>query len=229
MKPPAPQGATAAPEPSATAPTDLTAAARIRNAAISRFARDGFTTGLRTIAADAGVTAGLITHHFRTKAGLRAACDAEVLRLTVQAKRDSAVLGGPMDVLTQMAHIEDYVPAAAYAMRSLSEGGPLASALLDSFVADAVAYMADGVAAGALTPSDDEPSRARYLTYAGFGAMILFARYEATDPTDIEAVTREFISRYGPAVAEIYSRPLINDPDLYATYLAATRNPQEHP
>ena len=43
---------------------DLTAAARIRNAALRRFARDGFGVGLRAIAADAGVTAGLITHHF---------------------------------------------------------------------------------------------------------------------------------------------------------------------
>ena len=58
---------------SSTPESDLTAVARIRNAALLRFARDGFGVGLRTIAADAGVTAGLIAHHFGSKDGLRRA------------------------------------------------------------------------------------------------------------------------------------------------------------
>ena len=45
---------------SSTPESDLTAVARIRNAALLRFARDGFGVGLRPITADAGVTAGLI-------------------------------------------------------------------------------------------------------------------------------------------------------------------------
>ena len=102
---------------------DLTAAARIRNAALRRFARDGFGVGLRAIAADAGVTAGLITHHFGSKDGLRRACDAEVLRLTMEAKSASTYFGGPVDLMTQMSQVEKYVPATAYAMRSIAEGG----------------------------------------------------------------------------------------------------------
>ena len=89
--------------PALHAASDLTAAARIRQAAIIRFAQDGFGVGLRTIAADAGVTAGLITHHFGSKEGLRQACDAEVLRLTDQAKRESTVLGGAVNVMAQLA------------------------------------------------------------------------------------------------------------------------------
>ena len=201
--------------------SDLTAAARIRNAALIRFARDGFDAGLRAIATDAGVTAGLITHHFGSKDGLRRACDAEVLRLTVEVKSASTYFGGPVDLMTQMSQVEEYIPATAYAMRSIVEGGELATELLDLFVKDSVAYTAAAVEAGTITPSHNEEARARYLLYSGFGALLLFARYEASDPGDVEAVTREFIDRYGPVTAELYSRPLFTDPGLYADYVRA--------
>jgi len=207
---------------SSTPESDLTAVARIRNAALLRFARDGFGVGLRTIAADAGVTAGLIAHHFGSKDGLRRACDTEVLRLTEEVKRSSMYFGGPTDLMTQMSQVEEYIPATAYAMRSLMEGGELAITLMDLFVADTVSYMSDAVKAGAVTPSHHEEARARYLLYAGFGALLLFLRYEASEPGDIEAAVREFIDRYGPVTAELYSRPLFTDPGLYADYVRAT-------
>ena len=207
---------------SSTPESDLTAVARIRNAALLRFARDGFGVGLRTIAADAGVTAGLIAHHFGSKDGLRRACDTEVLRLTQEVKRSSMYFGGPTDLMTQMSQVEEYIPATAYAMRSLMEGGELATTLMDLFVGDTVSYMSDAVKAGTVTPSHNEEARARYLLYAGFGALLLFLRYEASEPGDIEAAVREFIDRYGPVTAELYSRPLFTDPGLYADYVRAT-------
>jgi len=207
---------------SSTPESDLTAVARIRNAALLRFARDGFGVGLRTIAADAGVTAGLIAHHFGSKDGLRRACDTEVLRLTEEVKRSSMYFGGPTDLMTQMSQVEEYIPATAYAMRSLMEGGELAITLMDLFVADTVSYMSDAVKAGTVTPSHNEEARARYLLYAGFGALLLFLRYEASEPGDIEVAVREFIDRYGPVSAELYSRPLFTDPGLYADYVRAT-------
>ena len=207
---------------SSTPESDLTAVARIRNAALLRFARDGFGVGLRTIAADAGVTAGLIAHHFGSKDGLRRACDTEVLRLTQEVKRSSMYFGGPTDLMTQMSQVEEYIPATASAMRSLMEGGELATTLMDLFVGDTVSYMSDAVKAGTVTPSHNEEARARYLLYAGFGALLLFLRYEASEPGDIEAAVREFIDRYGPVTAELYSRPLFTDPGLYADYVRAT-------
>jgi TetR/AcrR family transcriptional regulator, regulator of cefoperazone and chloramphenicol sensitivity len=50
---------------------DLTAAARIRDAAIEQFGEHGFGTGLRAIAEAAGVSAALVIHHFGSKQGLR--------------------------------------------------------------------------------------------------------------------------------------------------------------
>ena len=63
-------------------PEDLSTKARIRDAAIRRFAADGLGASLRAVAADAEVSPGLIMHHFGSRAGLRAACDEYVLAET---------------------------------------------------------------------------------------------------------------------------------------------------
>jgi AcrR family transcriptional regulator len=55
---------------------DLTARARIRDAAIDLFAERGVGPAtIRDIAAAAGVSSGLVRHHFGSKDGLRQACD----------------------------------------------------------------------------------------------------------------------------------------------------------
>lgn len=65
--------------PRATA-EDLTAKARIRNAALDLYSKFGpDRISLRAIAAEAGVTLGLVQHHYRTKAGLRDAVDQLVV------------------------------------------------------------------------------------------------------------------------------------------------------
>ena len=68
---------------------DLTARARIRDAAVVRFGRDGFGVGVRAIAADAGVSAALVIHHFGSKDGLRAECDEHVLETVKREKSDA--------------------------------------------------------------------------------------------------------------------------------------------
>ncbi|MVU81682.1 TetR family transcriptional regulator [Nocardia sp. ET3-3] len=65
---------------------DLTAKARIRNAAMDLFAQYGESrVSLRAVAAEAGVTLGLVQHHFKTKAGLRDAVDQLVSEYFYQA------------------------------------------------------------------------------------------------------------------------------------------------
>ena len=60
--------------------TDLTAKARIRQVALELFALNGSDgTSMRAISSRAGVTVGLITHHFGTKAGLIQAVEDDLL------------------------------------------------------------------------------------------------------------------------------------------------------
>lgn len=122
---------------------ELTTRARILHAAVRRFATDGLHAGLRTVASDAGVTAGLIIHHFGSRDGLLSACDKEVLALT-RSSKTAVMTGGAGEMLTQMAQAEQYAPAVGYVLRRLQAGGPMAAQLVEDFVADSVSYLAEG-------------------------------------------------------------------------------------
>ncbi len=69
----------------------------------------GFTVGLRTIAEAAGVSAGLVIHHFGSKDGLRAACDDYIAGGVIrEVKSESMQTADPTVWLAQMAEIESY-------------------------------------------------------------------------------------------------------------------------
>ena len=66
---------------------DLTARARIRDAAIDLFAERGFGQAtVRDIAQAAGVSSGLLRHHFGSKDGLREACDEYAMARTAELR-----------------------------------------------------------------------------------------------------------------------------------------------
>jgi AcrR family transcriptional regulator len=75
--------------------SDLTSRARIRDAALREFGARGFDGAtIRGIAEAAGVSPGLVQHHFRSKEALRQACDEAVLdvvRRKIEAARDGTI------------------------------------------------------------------------------------------------------------------------------------------
>ncbi|MCA0155500.1 TetR/AcrR family transcriptional regulator [Tsukamurella sp. M9C] len=78
---------------------DLTAKARIRNAALELFAAHGTSAvSLRAVAARAGVTVGLVQHHFTTKDGLRTAVEEQIVEYHAQAIARVPDEGPPADV-----------------------------------------------------------------------------------------------------------------------------------
>ena len=73
---------------------DLTARARIRDAAIRLFTERGMEkTSILDIAKEAGVSGGLIRHHFGSKDGLREACDAYVFDELLKFKAEALEKG----------------------------------------------------------------------------------------------------------------------------------------
>ena len=73
---------------------DFTARARIREAAIKLFTERGMEkTSILDIAKEAGVSGGLIRHHFGSKDGLREACDAYVFDELVKFKEEVLAKG----------------------------------------------------------------------------------------------------------------------------------------
>ena len=83
---------------------DLTAAARIRDAAIEQFGRHGFGVSIRAIAEAAGVSAGLVIHHFGSKDGLRQACDAYVAEVIRTEKSEAMRSADPATWFAQTRH-----------------------------------------------------------------------------------------------------------------------------
>ncbi|GAB3159240.1 TetR/AcrR family transcriptional regulator [Amycolatopsis sp. NPDC004378] len=73
---------------------DFTARARIRDAAIRLFTERGMEkTSILDIAEEAGVSGGLIRHHFGSKDGLREACDTYVFDELLKFKEEVLAKG----------------------------------------------------------------------------------------------------------------------------------------
>lgn len=210
-------------------PGELSTRARILDAALRRFATDGLRAPLRTIAADAGVSPGLIIHHFGSADGLRNACDHHVIEEAGRGKEK--VLApeiGATAMLTQLAQIKEYVPLVGYALRRLQGGGPQARSLLDGFVADAARYLRQASQEGTVSPSRDEEARARMLTEQAFGALLLQlpAPGETLHLAELPGLLSDYANRIvGPAL-ELYTIPLLTDSTLLEAYVNSPEDPR---
>ena len=198
---------------------DLTAAARIRDAAIDLFGRDGFTVGVRAIAAAAGVSPGLVIHHFGSKEGLRAACDEYVAEVVRTSKSETIQSSDPATWLAQMAEIEGYAPLMAYLMRSLHTGGDLAKSLWRNMIDNTEQYMEEGVRAGTIKPSSDPKARARFMAMAAGGGFLLYLQMH-DDPSDLRAVLRDYGEEMVLPALELYTNGLMTDSTMYDAFRA---------
>jgi AcrR family transcriptional regulator len=199
---------------------DLTAAARIRDAAIKQFGERGFDVGLRPIADAAGVSAALVIHHFGSKEGLRKACDDYIAEEIRSGKSEAMQTTDPATWFAQLAEIESYAPLMAYLVRSMQNGGDLAKALWQKMTDDAEAYLDDGVRTGLLKPSRDPRARAKYLSMTGGGGFLLYLQMHE-DPTDLRAVLRDYARDMTLPALEIYTEGLMADRTMYDAILAA--------
>ncbi|MEX3651432.1 helix-turn-helix domain-containing protein [Mycolicibacterium fortuitum] len=119
---------------------DLTAKARIRNAALDLYSEYGpDRTSLRAIASEAGVTLGLVQHHYKTKAGLRDAVDQLVVDHFAAALSDVPNTGGPTGLRAARDEavrkmLTENPPVLNYVRRALLEPSGENLHLLDSLV-----------------------------------------------------------------------------------------------
>lgn len=202
--------------------TDLTTAARIRDAAIEVFGDEGFQVGVRAIAKAAGVSPGLVNHHFGSKDGLRAVCDERVLQL-IRDEKFKALTANSMakGMLAALAEIETYGPLVAYMVRSLQAGGPLARSLFEHMVEDAEVYIQQGVDAGTIKPSRDPAARARYLMTLNIGATLLWVQLHQKpgEKLDFRKAIRELTEELTAPALEFYTQGILTDPTLLDTFI----------
>lgn len=157
--------------------SDLTATARIRHAALDLFGEQGFeATTMRQIAQRAGVSLGLVNHHFGSKDGLRDACDDWALNYITNEKLLAATGGSLPELTRYLTERPELAPLMNYLTRALRDGGAVADAVFDSLVSITRELSRVGEEAGTIKPTADEDGRAALLVAYSAGAMLFGAQ-----------------------------------------------------
>lgn len=166
------------PRPPGISDSDLTPSARIRNAALDLFATRGVArTTIRDVAGAAGVSPGLVQHHFGTKAGLRDAVNQYVVAVATEALGE---LPDPRTVANPFRDLADRITAVAgehpmallHVARSVSDGDEAGVELFGSFVAIARAQLAQLQKARAIDRRHDLDWAALHLVVFNLGTLL---------------------------------------------------------
>jgi AcrR family transcriptional regulator len=168
--------------------SDITAYARIRNAALKLFGEQGAAaTSVRTIAKAAGVSPGLVQHHFKTKAELQASLEGYVVEKVVElAKICMAQSDHPGEFVIGRL-IADFVRSNAdgihYARRVMLEDGALGHRLFDQVILSCRLLMEQFVRDGILRKGLD-------MEWASFNATLMIV-----GPVLFESVVNRHLDR----------------------------------
>lgn len=196
---------------------DRTARARIRDAAIERFAAEGVAAAnLKDIAADAGVSTPLVLHHFGSKEGLRVACDEHVASVIRTQKQAAMAEGTRLDPFQAIRDAYGGTSVIKYLATTLVDSSPHVDEFIDEMIEDSIEYMAEGVENGVLTPTDKPRERAIVLALWQFGALVLHEHAKRLLGVDLASGRPEDALRWGALNAEILARSVITE-DFYAT------------
>ncbi len=202
---------------------DLTARARIREAALRLFGEKGVEgVTIREVAAEAGVSGGLVRHHFGSKGDLRAACDAHALSQLMRIK-EQAVLEGQMASPGFMASAQ---PAMLflfrYLARSMVDGSPAADAMFDEMVELGEGWLAEHHQGQMRDPR----AYSALLIAMELGALTL--REQLSRQLGADILEPEGHLRLARAKLDFYSQPLL-DPELAARAHATLGRLQRKP
>jgi AcrR family transcriptional regulator len=203
------------PPPGDPAFEDLTARARIRDAAIRLFAERGIDgTTVRDIAQKAGVSAGLLRHHFGSKEALRAACDHYVLDRIVKIKEELLLEGK----VASPGFLPSIHPTILlfykYVTRALLDGSPRAAAMFDDMVTLTEQWISKNA------PDVTEDYRAYAAVFVGMQSGMLAMHDHVSRALGVDVFSTDGHLRMAGALTDFYSHPLL-DADFVAKARAA--------
>lgn len=199
---------------------DLTTSAQIRDAAITCYTEHGVAaTTARKVATAAGVSPGLVIHHFGSMNGLREACDHHVAKLIREEKLAAIVQGEEFDPLAALATATAH-RYTGYLAAVLIDGSDAVARLVDELVSDAEDYLAEAEADGHVRPTDSPRERAAILILWALGPVVLqhhTRRLLGVDVTDLEGTDRSAVSTYAAATYDLLGSGLFTP--QFATHL----------
>jgi AcrR family transcriptional regulator len=195
---------------------DLTTRARIRDAAIVLFGRDGFSRAtIRSVAAEAGVSPGLVIHHFGSKAALREACDQHVLSQTAgQGKEKTDPAATRLLIQDYLDHPDRYASEITYIRRTLGDESPAGDAFFDAVVSQTEDILRSGIQAG--TVRDVEDLRAAAVVIASNSLSLLMlgrhvSRALGAPLTEPHGLGPEVLKQLTLPALDIYTHGLYTD------------------
>jgi AcrR family transcriptional regulator len=165
--------------PGTSAPDDLTARARIRDAAFELIATEGVRGAtLRGIARKAGVSPALVNHHFGSKQGVVEAVGEWVQAQLRSATADDGASDDPAEAnARRAAAFEDLLVRRpvlrAYIRRMLLEDSSEGFDWFARVVADGAADMRRRSAAGMANPAPDVEAVAAIVSVLALGPILL--------------------------------------------------------
>ena len=202
-------------------PADLTARARIREAALLHFGEHGFERAtIRGIAETAGVSSGLVRHHFGSKQALREACDAHLVavvrRLNDQVRADLA----PDDVNYVATARAAMGPYQRYLARALAEGA--AAPVFDEMVELNEDWVAAADRSRPDPPDVDLRTRAAVGTAMALALTVLHPHVSRVVGIDVLSPEGDLVLAH--ALIDIYSHPMLSQQDAATARAALDRN-----
>jgi AcrR family transcriptional regulator len=201
---------------------DLTARARIRDAALRLFAERGTEAAtIRDIAAQAGVSLGLVRHHFGSKDALRAACDEYALAQVRQILAEGVESGATPSA--GFALHPTIVLLLGYFARSMSDGSQAADEMFAEFVAVSEQWLAHN------HPDrfDDPKAVAVMLTAMQIGPLVLHNQVSAALGVDLLSMAGQI--RSAKTYIDIYTHPWLSTAPAEAAKATYARLDSQHP
>jgi AcrR family transcriptional regulator len=184
---------------------DLTARARIREAALRHFAEEGYERAtIRGIARTAGVSPGLLRHHFGSKEELRQACDEYVFG--VLHHMNAQLLGDAGDAASAHRAAKRF---QRYIVRALVDGSATVGPIFDEMVTLTQQWLARADQARPDPPAVDQRIRAALVTAMAAGITLLHEHVSRAIGTDMFAPEGDRLIALG--LLDIYSHNLISE------------------
>ncbi|QIM17034.1 TetR/AcrR family transcriptional regulator [Leucobacter insecticola] len=189
-------------------------------AALELFGQHGVDgVSVRAIAARAGVSPGLVIHHFGSKEELREACNAHVSKQLVQTKDGAPTSVGIRGTLdTWMQDPSRYDTLLNYLTRMLMDGGDPGLQLFKNLVRDTVTIVQTQMDAGVMRQLDDPEMVAIVLTSQGLASLML--RGHVSEMLGSDSFSPANMQRMMLTMADIYTDGLYAN----STLLSATRD-----
>jgi AcrR family transcriptional regulator len=194
---------------------DLTARARIRDAAREQFAEHGFErTTIRGIAAAAGVSPGLVRHHFGSKQGLKDAVDAHVVEELRRINAQTMVDAQDRTLYRAARSRPELAPVQKYLAQALVDGSTTMATLFDQMVEPTAQWFALADRDRTDPPYADLRTRAAVYTAMALGVPLL--REHLSRVLGVDILSPEGDRLVALALLDIYSHPVLS-PELAQT------------